>query len=74
MGSNFLTGFNKDRQQVLFIKYPCSDNTYCPAVELNLDPGKYLFELWGARGYCNCGSDNIYGCKGAYVKGFFYQF
>ena len=30
-------------------EYTLNDNTYCPAVVLNLDQGKYLFELWGAR-------------------------
>ena len=34
-------------------------------IEMNLKPGNYLFELWGAQAI----TDSCYGGKGAYVSG-----
>ena len=36
---------------------------------VDLKRGMYLFELWGAQGYCGSYSNNQYACTGAYVRG-----
>ena len=49
MSNNFTIGKNEKQQKVLFISYPCADNSYCPPISFTLQRGRYLFELWGAR-------------------------
>ena len=41
------------------IKYPCTETYTCSPIELNIDKGTYIFELWGA------GSE----ISGGYVRG-----
>lgn len=59
--------YRSNKKQVLFFPYLCSDNTYCPAIGLTLDKGKYLFELWGARSGNDCYGTGF--ARGGYASG-----
>ena len=57
-----------------FFPYPCKDFHICTPITVQLQPGKYKFELWGAQGgnarYLNNATINQEsGGHGAYVSG-----
>ena len=54
----------ENRQSHLF-SYPCL-NEQCYPIKVNLKPGKYLFECWGAGGNSYI---NSFSGKGAYTRG-----
>ena len=65
-GSSHAEGnISVENQQSHLFSYPCSKEE-CYPIKVNLKPGKYLFECWGAGGnyYVNSNSG-----KGSYTRG-----
>lgn len=57
----------------LLYDYPCNSSVECTPIHIDLLPGYYFFELWGAQGGTGCTDEkiisNFYGGRGAYVSG-----
>ena len=63
-----------DKLNTYIFHYPCELNTLCYPYDIIIQPGRYLFQLWGAQGG-DSRYQNIYeirkdsGGKGAFVSG-----
>jgi hypothetical protein len=55
----------------LILRYPCTNRTSCTPYKLNLKPGAYQVECWGARGEAD---PRGYPGMGAYTRGSFSLF
>ena len=70
-GSDVGTVSESSNGQVWLFLYPCSSNSDCSFYSVTLQPGTYLFELWGAQGgdsYYSNDKNHNYGAVGGYSR------
>jgi len=59
-------------RSTIILKYPCTNKTICTPYKLNLKPGAYKVECWGAKGTYH--HVNSFPGRGAYTSGLFSVF